>query len=145
MPVTLNITSYTDDDGKQHIDVVQPGAAGIKGTTEKRILDGEKADHQDHIFGKVEATNKWAKVADITADDKDDEEHLKSKWLQETLDGEAIDNVGTSIGNGWVARQIWGFQDIDGVRKYARNIVVRKGEKIERVTLIYDYKGPVKA
>lgn len=143
MPVTLHITSYTDDEGKFHIDVVQPGAAGIKGTTEKRILDGELGDHQDHIFGKVQTTNNWAKVADITDDDKEDEALFKSKWLPESLEGDVIDNHATSVGNGWVARQIWGFQEFDGVRKYARNIVVKKGDKVERVTMVYDYKGPL--
>lgn len=141
MAVTLVIKEYTDEKGDLHIDIVQPGAVGIKGTTEKRILTGEWQEHEDHIFGSVKGTSKWAKLSSFS-DEDEDEKHLKSKWDKATQDDDIIDNYVESHGNGWVARQVWGFQEVNGVRKYARNIVVKKGDKVERVTLIYDYKGP---
>lgn len=142
MPVTLVIKSYTDDKGVEHIDIEQPGAVGISGTTERRIITGEWQEHEDHIFKRVKGNSKWAKLSEVSDDDKDDEKHLKAKWDKGTQDSEIVDNYVESQGNGWVARQLWGFQEVNGVRKYARNIVVKKGPQVERITLIYDYKGP---
>lgn len=44
---------------------------------------------------------------------------------------------------GWTATQIWGFQEVDGERRYARNIVLKKVKGEERVAmrLVYDYVG----
>jgi hypothetical protein len=140
MPVTLVIKEYTDDKGADHIDIEQPGAAGIKGTTERRIITDEWQEHEDHIFGRVRGRSKWSKISELTDDDKADEAHLKSKWDKATQDGDILDNHVESQGNGWVGRLVWGFQEVNGKRKYARNVVVKKGDKVERVTLIYDYK-----
>ena len=42
---------------------------------------------------------------------------------------------------GWTAHQIWGFEDVGGGRRYVRHVVVRKGKKVERARLVYDYLG----
>ena len=42
---------------------------------------------------------------------------------------------------GWTAHQIWGFEDVGGGRRYVRHVVVRKGNKVERARLVYDYLG----
>jgi hypothetical protein len=138
MSVQLNIKSYQDESGAWHIDVEQPGAAGIKGTTELRTIDGKKADHEDHIFGHVVGVTNWIKVGDFK-DDDEDEAFLKQDWLDEEL----VDNQVESTKNGWTARQVWGFQNVieGGVEKrfYVRNVVVKKKDKIERAKLIYDF------
>jgi hypothetical protein len=142
MPVQLNIKQYTDDKGVVNIDIEQPGAAGIKGTTELRTLNGEWRDHEDHIFGAVRGKNSWSKISDYK-DDSEEDKFLKSGWDKATEEGDLIEGFVESIKNGWTARQVWGFKDVKGVRKYCRNVVVRKGDQVKMVTLIYDYKGPL--
>lgn len=48
-------------------------------------------------------------------------------------------------GYGWTAEQVWGFEEVDGKRYYTRRVVVKnaKGDKSERVRLVYDYQGAV--
>jgi hypothetical protein len=138
MSVQLDIKAYQDAEGLWHIDVVQPGAAGIKGTEELRTINGKKQDHEDHIFGHVVGITEWASVKDLKADDAGEEAYLKADWL----DDEIIDNK-VEATNGWTARQIWGFQHVNvgGVeqRMYARNIIVKKKDKTVKARLIYDY------
>jgi hypothetical protein len=98
---------------------------------------------QDHIFGAVKGISKWKKLSDYT--DDEDEKFLKSGWDQATGDGDVIDSYAESLNNGWTAHQVWGFQSVNETRKYARNVVVKKGEKVQRATLFYDYKGPPRA
>lgn len=37
--ITLDVKQYRDDEGVEHIDIVQTATGGIKGTTENRTLD----------------------------------------------------------------------------------------------------------
>jgi len=140
MTVTLVVKQYVDEDGVEHIDITQPGAAGIEGTKELRHLNGEWRDHEDHIFGLVKGTTKWIKISDLKDDDAD-EKFLKQNWLPETLDGEAVDSYVESV-NGWTARQVWGFGEVDGLRRYVRRVVVKKGGKTQQQVLVYDFKEP---
>lgn len=48
-----------------------------------------------------------------------------------------------SIGNGWTADQIWGFEEVNGERRYVRHVVARKGDDWKLARLVYDYKGYV--
>lgn len=66
---------------------------------------------------------------------------LKQNWLPETLEEETVESNVSSVGGGWVAKQVWGFQDKNGKRYYARNVVVTKGKDRKEATLYYDYIG----
>ena len=74
------------------------------------------------------------KLADV-----DDDDFLKTSWLDP--EGEHIQAIAESIGNGWTADQIWGFEEIKGERRYVRHVVVRKGDDWKLARLVYDYKG----
>jgi hypothetical protein len=141
MAVTLEIKSYQDAEGVWHIDVEQAGAAGIKGTTELRTIDGKPATHEDHIFGKVTGITTWGKASDFK-DDGDEETYLKADWLEDEVLVNKVDAA-----NGWTATQIWGFQNVNvgGVeqRFYARNVIVKKKDKSVRARLIYDYSPAI--
>lgn len=118
-----------------HIDIDQTATGGIKGTTELRQLDNQEVEHDDHIFGKVKGRSRWVKVAEV------EDPRLKKGWLPETLEDETVESNVTSVGNGWVAKQVWGFQEKNGKRHYARNVVVTKGKDRKEATLFYDYVG----
>jgi hypothetical protein len=122
-----------------HIEIEQTGTAGMKGTSEKRCLDYEFRDHSDWLFGHVKGQTKWVAPADIS------DAYLNSGWLEGEEEkggpnGEThvLSHV-ESYDAGWTATQIWGFKLFDGVRKYARNVVIAKGAERVELLLVYDY------
>ncbi|KFH44515.1 hypothetical protein ACRE_047080 [Hapsidospora chrysogenum ATCC 11550] len=118
-----------------HIDIEQ-SASGLSSTHEKRCLDETFRPHEDWLFGKCRGKAKWLSIDEI------DDEFLKSNWEVESPDSkEFLRSFVENPEAGWDATQIWGFQKIDGVRRYCRNIVVKKGDKRVAVRLVYDYAG----
>jgi len=140
MNVILHVTEWTDPDGGAWvIKCIQPGPAGMKGTTEERHLpkdnDLDWRDHEDYIFGQVKGFSRFFKIEDLS-DGDEHEKYLKAGWLDEA---DLIESYVESQGNGWTARQIWGFAEIGGVRKYVRRIVVKKGKDFRHARLVYDF------
>lgn len=133
------------------IDVDSITTGGIRGTTEKRTLDWTRRGHTDHIFGSVEGLSRsftglnnlesMTKLPDGSKD-PEDEAWLKNEKFEDK-DGLFIQSWVESTEAGWTAEQIWGFDIVDGVRRYTRRVVVRKGEEVERGWLVYDYVGPL--
>lgn len=60
------------------------------------------------------------------------------------MDSEHVQVWSVSEDGRWTAEMIWGFEEIEGGKHYTRRVVVRSGEKVERVRLVYDYLGPTK-
>lgn len=98
------------------------------------MLDWQEREHSDYIFGAVKGKNRWIKIADV------EDKFLKTGWSQETEDGEAIQSYTASINNGWTADQVWGFQNVNGERRYVRLVVVVKGDKRIERKLVYDWQ-----
>lgn len=127
-----------------HIDIEQV-AAGLKGTTELRCLDGHYRPHEDWIFGKVKGRSLWIRTDAIETETSESKHLCSGNWC-ESDDEKAGPNGETHILShveaeaGWTALQIWGFMMVGGERRYARNIIVKKGTK-ERaeIRLVYDF------
>ncbi|KAL2357696.1 hypothetical protein BJ546DRAFT_323271 [Cryomyces antarcticus] len=132
--IVLHIKQYTDDAGAVHIDIDQTATGGIKGTREERTLDWAWREHEDHIFGKLKGRARWIKLGDV------DDAFLKGGWAREIVDGEAIEGYVESIGNGWTADQIWGFEMIEGKRYYTRHVLAKKESEEHKVRLVYDWQ-----
>lgn len=137
--ITLDVNQYTappkapseSTDVVSHIDITQT-ASGLKSTQEDRCLDDFFRAHADWLFGKVRGKSSWVSLDDV------DDEFLKKGWLVEG-DGKFIKSHVESEDNGWVAVQIWGFELINGERRYARHIVVTKKDERVQIRLVYDY------
>ncbi|KAK0733938.1 hypothetical protein B0T26DRAFT_632739 [Lasiosphaeria miniovina] len=146
--ITLSVNQYTGppsppaeptEAAVTHIEIEQTGTAGLKGSTEKRCLDFTFREHTDWLFGTVRGQSKWIALPNI------DDAFLAEGWLEGDEEktgpgGEShvLSHV-ESVDNGWTATQIWGFKLVEGVRKYARNIVVAKGTERAELKLVYDY------
>lgn len=37
-------------------------------------------------------------------------------------------------------RQIWGFEDLQGQRRFVRRVVVKKEDQVEKIKLVYDFE-----
>ncbi|KAF5025309.1 hypothetical protein F66182_2642 [Fusarium sp. NRRL 66182] len=139
--ISLDINQYsappkppnTSTDVFTHIDITQ-SASGLSSTQENRCLDDTFREHSDWLFGSVKGRSRF-----ITLDEVEDA-FLKEGWLAES-DVKFIQSYVESVDNGWIANQIWGFEEIKGERRYVRHVLVTKGDKRVTAKLIYDYQS----
>ena len=69
---------------------------------------------------------------------------LKDGTNSRFLDDEHVQSIVKQIGGGdWTAEQVWGFEEINGERRYTRRLIVWKDGKEEKCRLVYNYRGPV--
>ncbi|ROT35454.1 hypothetical protein SODALDRAFT_328794 [Sodiomyces alkalinus F11] len=147
--LTLNVKQYegpanppsTSTEPAVHIDISQTSTGGVKGTTEARCVDTEWRDHSDWLFGNCRAYSAWRSLDEI------EDAFLKKGWLVGEAEAKApggktflLSHV-ENVDYGWTATQIWGFQDVNGERRYARNIIVAKEDKKVEFRLVYDWLG----
>ncbi|KAI0639813.1 hypothetical protein C8Q77DRAFT_87710 [Trametes polyzona] len=139
----LSVKHYKDENGVEHIDIEQTLSGGIKGTNEYRILDWTERGHEDHVFGAVLGKSRRIALAEV------EREWLKKDWLDESLENGAIiytyaKSDTEKSGTTWSSEQTWGFEQINGEKRYARHVhfVGPGGEDIE-IRLVYDYTGPL--
>lgn len=64
-----------------------------------------------------------------------------SKEVLSLANGKYIEVQVENAKVGWTAHQVWGFEEVDGQRRYVRHVVVRKGTNVERARLVYDFLG----
>ncbi|KAJ6509394.1 hypothetical protein C8R47DRAFT_1098549 [Mycena vitilis] len=140
--VTLSIKHYKDDEGVEHVDIDQTLTGGIPGTREERTLWWKERSTEDSLFGAIIGKSRRCQVSEL------DEEFLKKEWTADTIEHGVIQSYVVSdtpkSKTTWVANQAWGIQEINGERRYTRNVKFTgpKGEDIE-VKLVYDYVGPL--
>jgi len=144
--VTLHITQWTEDN-LVRIKISNTATGGIKGTTEDRTLDWEWHDHEDDMFGKLQGRSRLISRSNLSAGNGPDgglgqeevvDAFLLEGWLEE---GDSLQSVSVNDGKGWMAVQIWGFAVVDGKRFHVRRVVVRKGDEVVKVRLVYDWQG----
>lgn len=130
--VTLHVKEYVDDAGLTHVDIQQTATGGVKGTAENRTLDDTFREHSDWLFGNVKGRTGW-----VSSKGGIDDEYLQKGW--EAAQAEFVVGYVESLDSGWTATQVWGFQEVNGERRYARNIVVAKGKEKVEMRLVYDF------
>ncbi|KAH9944033.1 uncharacterized protein BXZ73DRAFT_73668 [Epithele typhae] len=140
--INLSIKHYTDDNGVEHIDIDQTLSGGIPGTAEYRTFDGTERTNEDHVFGPVLSKSMRVPLGEIETN------WLKQDWMDESFVDEGViattakSDTGKS-GKTWYSEQVWGFEQVDGTKRYARHVFFKgpQGEEIN-VRLVYDYQGP---
>jgi len=136
--ITLHVKHHKDEQHTEHIDIDQTITGGIPGTTENRILDWVERHKEDGLFGFVVSKSRRLAVVDI----KDD--HLRGEWLPDTVRDATIHTVASSdtekSGLVWTAEQVWGFESINGERRYTRRVRFDydRGGEIHEIRLVYD-------
>jgi len=165
--ITLHATEYKDGD-LVRIDIAQTVTGGLQGTTEHRKLDWSVNDHTDHIFGSVKGQSRFLKGAadpdgkvrpNVDIQTKIGGDGVEDTAIATFLRGETLANGEPtegfleeensvfvqswvrSVDNGWTGEQIWGFENVDGVRHYTRRVVVAKDGMTEKVRLVYNFLG----
>lgn len=135
--LTLDIRHYKDDTGVEHIDIDQTLTGGIPGSQEIRILDWVGRDREDRIFGAVIGKSRRIQLSEIN------DEFLAKGWEADVHEHGAIESYVESdtkkSGRTWIADQVWGFQIIEGERKYVRLVKFTGNDGDINVRLVYDH------
>ncbi|KAF2261832.1 hypothetical protein CC78DRAFT_619026 [Lojkania enalia] len=148
--VTLHIKSYQappdgspSDPPVTHFDISQTLTGGLSGTTEKRNLDWKWRPHSDWLFGDLRGRSRWTTFDELKKENagkgslEEDAVFLCEGWME---GAEVVESFVESE-KGWTGWQVWGFVEVGGERRHARRFVVRKGESVERIRLVYDWAG----
>jgi hypothetical protein len=125
-----------------HIDIQQIATAGLKGTREERCLDGQFREHSDWLFGTVQGKSRFLDLDEV------EDDFLKAGWDADATEPGGPDGKKHVLSHaenldpsgGWTAIQIWGFQVVDGERRYVRNVVVQKDDQRAEFRLVYDWQ-----
>ncbi|KAF9076130.1 hypothetical protein BDP27DRAFT_1414674 [Rhodocollybia butyracea] len=140
--VSLVIKHYKGDDAVECIDIDQTLSPGGIGTREERVMDWQERSKEDSLFGYIIGRSRRVKLEEI------DDDYLKTGWTPDSIEHGFIQSYVSSdspkSGTTWIANQIWGLEEIDGVRRYVRHVFFTGpgGEEI-RGRLVYDYTGPL--
>ncbi|KAF5385419.1 hypothetical protein D9757_005401 [Collybiopsis confluens] len=140
--ISLVVKHYKDGGGAEHIDIDQTLSPGGIGTREERTLDWAERNKEDSLFGYIIGRSRRITLEEI------DDEYLKTGWTADSVEHGLIQSLVSSdtpkSNTTWVANQIWGVEEVEGVRRYVRHVFFTGpgGEEI-RGRLIYDYTGPV--
>jgi len=138
--ITLYIKHYKDQEGVEHIDIEQTVTGGFKASPEYRTLDWTWRGSDNNLFGSTLGRSRRLPLADVT------DEYLNSGWLPDVSRDGAIEAYAESDKEknsySWKSDMVWGFEDINGERRYTRKIrfTVPDGENIT-ARLVYDYVG----
>ncbi|KAH9937062.1 uncharacterized protein B0H18DRAFT_1112947 [Fomitopsis serialis] len=137
----LTVRHFTDDAGVEHIDILQ-SLSGLSDTDENRALDWVPRSHEDDTFGKVSSRSRRIRVDEV------ENEWLRTGWTPDTEEHGLVFTQAESKqednGTNWVADQTWGFEMINGEKRYVRHVFFQ-GPNEEKITLrlVYDYQGTV--
>jgi len=131
--VTVKLTHTTNDAGVETIQVDNTVTGGIKGSSETRILDWEWRSQTDHVWGTFKSRARRVNIADVEV------EYLKTGWEEGTESLIEIESDSTE--KNWSAVQTWGFQIINGERRYARQVklTAKKPAKTIECRMAYDF------
>ncbi|KAL8790056.1 MAG: hypothetical protein Q9213_000758 [Squamulea squamosa] len=117
-----------------HLQQTATGAA-IPAVTEDWILDWTWRDGKDPLFGDMKGRARWIKINDA---------HTESdQWDRECDGGLLMQAEGNKRDDEWAGTHFWGFQTVEGERRYVRRIFMvnnKSGEKMN-VRMVYDFDG----
>jgi hypothetical protein len=157
--VRLSITSFTrPEDGVTCIEITSVVSSGLPGgsSTEKSALDWSTWEKRDILLGHIKGKMGWSTAAELTEnDDARSARFLRGMMLKDGCENDGLcdEEAGEerrhirmlleSCRDGWVGEHVWGFEMVEGQRRYTRRIVVRKGDRVEMARLVYDYIGQI--
>ncbi|PSN69603.1 hypothetical protein BS50DRAFT_291681 [Corynespora cassiicola Philippines] len=132
-----------------------PAEDGSSGEVTHRVLDWQFRPHSDWLFGDLQGKSRFNTLAAIREENKgkgkieEDAKFLTEGWLPETEEGEVVESFVDNEKAGWTGWQVWGFADVEvngkKERWLCRRFAVRKGDKVVKVRLCYEWNGDLDA
>lgn len=145
----MHAIQHVDEEGTTRIRIDQTATGGIKGETELRVLDWSKVPHVSGVFGTMQNRSRWTGIKGNaeSGDGTALESWLAEGWLEKGAGAEGAQHIQNWVVNekaGWTAEQIWGFAMVNGLRYHVRKFLVRKGDEVVKVRMVYNWKGRTK-
>ncbi|RDL40496.1 uncharacterized protein BP5553_00475 [Venustampulla echinocandica] len=97
------------------------------------ILDSVARESTVPVFGAIAVLAKYVPVAGI--EDMD----VRAKFETSDEPQTAIVEVVRSVVNGWETTSIWGFEEVEGERRYVRHSLTKKGDQELKLRFVYDF------
>ncbi|EME44062.1 hypothetical protein DOTSEDRAFT_129278, partial [Dothistroma septosporum NZE10] len=121
-PVNLDITQKSPSE----VEIKQTTTASIPAITEQWTHDWEWREFKDSFLGRVRSRSRWTKAGEV-----------EEGFLQERLEkgAEVVEAEVENVEGKWVARQVWGFEGGDFVRRVVTSN--KEGERVE-TRLVYE-------
>ncbi len=131
---SVHLTIRQPNPSTIHLQQTATGAC-IPAVTEDWILDWTWRDGQDPLFGEMKGRARWISI------DKADVEG--AEWDQECDEGMVMQAEGNKRDGKWGGVHFWGFEKVEGERRYVRRIFMVNNETRERkgVRMVYDFDG----
>jgi len=105
-----------------------------------RTLDWTERETNDSLFGPV--IGKSRRIKNLS--EEIENEFMKKSWTNDTVEHGPVHSWVKSdtakSGTSWLAEQVWGVEEIDGERRYARHVhFIGPGGEVIDARLVYDY------
>ncbi|TLS21195.1 uncharacterized protein PpBr36_10639 [Pyricularia pennisetigena] len=110
--------------------IVSPGGFH---TEEDYVLDAQYREGTVPIFGTISVQARFLPMSKL------DDEGLRTQ-LEEGGTGDVVIEEKTTSKLGWECRGIWGFEKIDGERRFVRTNFTKKGGEQVTAKLVYDFR-----
>lgn len=127
------------------IEIKQTVRPGGFDTANKYVLDGETRTDTVPMFGAMSMRAQYVGRAEAS-DILNASSSNMGKDLETPLGGDGEGRVGISeisqgVNTGWKTVAVWGFQRLDGERRFCKYCITTKGDQKAEARLVYDYRA----
>lgn len=127
------------------IDIKQTVRPGGFDTANQYILDGEIRTDNVPIFGAMSMRARYVGRAEVNnALGASSLEREIEYPLGSSEDGEevmAIEETSEGKNTGWKTVAVWGFERVDGGRRFCKYCITTKGDRKAEARLVYNYRA----
>jgi len=130
--ITLSMTHKIVAPSTEHIHIDTVLTGGFEGGPEDLYLDDAEYEREDDIWGNFTLSAKKTSVDNLGVDDeflKDGFDHKEVVYIKSVNDEYK-----------WTAIQVWGFETINGERRYVRHIRLEHRGGVDHFKIVYDYR-----
>ncbi|WQF76711.1 hypothetical protein CDEST_01725 [Colletotrichum destructivum] len=120
------------------IDINQTVRPGGFDTANSYILDGETRHDKVPIFGAMSMRAKYVPKAEVSGEDLMGHEIEQPSPTDERV---GIKEFTEGVNTGWKTTALWGFEKVNGERRFCKYCTTTKGDEKVQARLVYDYRS----
>ncbi|KAG6353645.1 hypothetical protein INS49_005353 [Diaporthe citri] len=120
------------------INVKQTVRPGGFDTANRYILDGQTRHDTVPIFGAMSMKASYVSRAEVS------EEATLGREIEDPVGGDgrvAIEERSGGVNTGWQTVATWGFEEVNGERRFCKYCITTKGDQKAEARLVYDYRA----
>jgi hypothetical protein len=137
------VSSEPDTESAAIINVKQTVRPGGFDTANRYVLDGQTRHDTVPIFGAMSMRARYVSKEEVS------KEATLGREIEEPVivgrdDGVhpvAIEERSGGVNTGWQTVATWGFEKVDGERRFCKYCITTKGDQRAEARLVYDYRA----